>query len=138
MGIMKSVVVVLLLIALASAFPSFMNEIPNGHKVPNPCKAGFAHGVGHVNTQGTGDRNQFGKDFLNGSIWSEWLCRRDSDGDHKTNGEELGVPNCTWKKGDTPAKPATGHPGFCEDKVHPQRCKNQGTHAEEHGILAFL
>jgi len=25
------------------------------------------------------------------------LCRMDSDEDGRTNGEELGDPNCTWK-----------------------------------------
>lgn len=31
--------------------------------------------------------------------------------DGKTNGEELGDPNCVWKQGDAPAGDATGHPG---------------------------
>lgn len=28
--------------------------------------------------------------------WSQWLCLYDSDGDGKTNGDELGDPCCTW------------------------------------------
>lgn len=35
-------------------------------------------------------------------IWSESLCRMDSDGDGKSNGEELGDPNCVWREGDIP------------------------------------
>ena len=30
------------------------------------------------------------------------LCRKDSDGDGKTNGEELGDPNCVWMEGAAP------------------------------------
>lgn len=45
-------------------------------------------------------------------IWSESLCRMDSDGDGKSNGEELGDPNCVWREGDIPqyVKGVT-HPG---------------------------
>lgn len=35
----------------------------------------------------------------------------DSDGDGKTNGEELGDPTCVWTAGATPTDSATGHPG---------------------------
>ena len=35
----------------------------------------------------------------------------DSDKDGKTNGEELGDPNCTWTNGVTPTAAAIGHPG---------------------------
>ena len=31
--------------------------------------------------------------------------------DGKTNGQELGDPDCVWKQGDAPAGDATGHPG---------------------------
>jgi len=30
-----------------------------------------------------------------GYSWSEQLCKKDSDGDGYSNGEELGDPNCT-------------------------------------------
>ena len=30
------------------------------------------------------------------------LCQKDSDQDGKTNGEELGDPNCQWTEGATP------------------------------------
>ena len=36
----------------------------------------------------------------------------DSDKDGKSNGEELGDPNCTWQPGQTPAGHAIGHPGI--------------------------
>lgn len=32
-------------------------------------------------------------------IWDSCLCQRDSDGDGKTNGEELGDPDCVWQEG---------------------------------------
>lgn len=45
-------------------------------------------------------------------IWTETLCKTDSDGDGKTNGEELGDPACIWNVGDRPAGSAPGHPGM--------------------------
>lgn len=36
----------------------------------------------------------------------------DSDKDGKSNGEELGDPNCTWQPAQTPAGHAIGHPGI--------------------------
>ena len=47
----------------------------------------------------------------NGYAWDETICRRDSDGDGKTNGEELGDPNCVWVQGATPDISSSGHPG---------------------------
>ena len=29
--------------------------------------------------------------------WTEALCHMDSDGDGRTNGEELGDPDCVWQ-----------------------------------------
>ena len=34
--------------------------------------------------------------------WTWELCRKDSDGDGKTNGEELGDPSCDWTTGAVP------------------------------------
>ena len=44
--------------------------------------------------------------------WTRELCQKDSDGDGRTNGEELGDPSCTWVPGSTP-EITTGitHPG---------------------------
>ncbi|XP_060084217.1 tyramine beta-hydroxylase-like [Ylistrum balloti] len=98
------------------AFPRFQNEIPSGGEVPHPCKVNYIwRGVGHLNPLGGGDRNPFGVDFNEaGNIWTTSLCRKDSDGDGKTNGEELGDPDCVWSKGTTPAVTVgISHPGVC-------------------------
>ena len=45
-------------------------------------------------------------------MWDECLCKTDSDGDGRTNGEELGDPDCVWKTGDVPfTKQGLSHPG---------------------------
>ena len=37
----------------------------------------------------------------------------DSDGDGRTNGEELGDPTCEWQKSSpTPLLPVVSHPGI--------------------------
>ncbi|XP_033732467.1 tyramine beta-hydroxylase-like isoform X2 [Pecten maximus] len=50
-------------------------------------------------------------------VWCKWtraLCEMDSDGDGKTNGEELGDPACVWVKGNSPAATnGISHPGTC-------------------------
>ncbi|XP_076468958.1 dopamine beta-hydroxylase-like [Babylonia areolata] len=100
-------------------YPMYGQEIPNGDQVPHPCKPNFLwHGVGHQISQGGGARNPFGEDFAaNGHKWTEALCRKDSDGDGRTNGEELGDPECVWSKGQTPpvtAATSLSHPGVCD------------------------
>ncbi|XP_069108144.1 temptin-like [Argopecten irradians] len=107
----------LIVVGLCVAFPTFRERIPNGKNVPNPCQgsSGEWEGVGHNIKFGGGPRNPFGKDFAAaGSKWTTELCNKDSDSDGKTNGEELGDPDCTWTKGGTPSGQATGHPGVCE------------------------
>ena len=52
-------------------------------------------------------------------MWDECLCGKDSDGDGRSNGQELGDPECVW----TPEKiPATTknitHPGKLSSPVH--------------------
>ena len=45
-------------------------------------------------------------------VWDECICRADSDGDGKSNGEELGDPECVWKPGQAPARTTDiTHPG---------------------------
>ena len=40
---------------------------------------------------------------------------KDSDGDGRTNGEELGDPDCTWAPGTAPKfTSGLSHPGVCE------------------------
>ena len=105
-----------LLAGTADALPQYRDEIPNGHIVPD-CDGNIVAGVGHLNTAGGGARNPFGLDFQNaGNTWSSTLCGTDSDGDGRTNGEELGDPNCVWSKSSGPTTsvdPMTiTHPGI--------------------------
>ena len=49
-------------------------------------------------------------------MWSSSLCLKDSDGDGRTNGEELGDSQCVWKEGGVPAETAgITHPGIKDD-----------------------
>ncbi|KAL3870711.1 hypothetical protein ACJMK2_038755, partial [Sinanodonta woodiana] len=106
-----------LLIRWTLAYQAYQDSIPNGKKVPNPCRANqFWNGVGHQSPLGGGVNNAFGKDFLAaGKVWTVALCQKDSDGDGKTNGAELGDSACVWTVGAAPAM-TTGitHPGVCE------------------------
>ncbi|XP_052089896.1 temptin-like isoform X4 [Mytilus californianus] len=110
--------VYLALVAVVFGFPWFRNDIPNGNKVPDPCNGQtdqIWRGVGHDKEPGGGARNQFGLDFKTaGFKWTKELCQTDSDQDGRTNGQELGDPDCTWIKGGTPSGAASGHPGICE------------------------
>ena len=74
------------------SFRSFVAKIPNGDKVPHPCKKNTIWtGVGHLNEFGGGKRNPFGYAFKRANFrWTKQLCQEDSDNDGKTNGEELG------------------------------------------------
>ncbi|XP_048245467.1 uncharacterized protein LOC124143521 [Haliotis rufescens] len=99
-----------------TGFGSYRTELPNGERVPHPCKPNyFWKGVGHGNEEGGGSRNQFGLDFAaNGHQWTQALCSADSDGDGMTNGQELGDPGCTWTKGSIPTNfDGITHPGVC-------------------------
>nr|XP_022294265.1 formin-2-like [Crassostrea virginica] len=136
---MRTLHVIVLWISLATlyAWPNFMNDIPNGRKVPNPCtpeedswflvghqfptRRSFKRARTLAPPTAAGEPtnkflNEFGEMYLaNNFIWSA-ICREDADGDGRTNGEELGDPNCEWSFGRTPAGPPTGHPGICEDE----------------------
>ena len=55
-----------------------MLKIPNGKNVKH--RGVESPGVGHLDTRGGGQRNQFGKDFAAaGFQWTTSLCRTDSD-----------------------------------------------------------
>ncbi|KAK7462113.1 hypothetical protein BaRGS_00038485, partial [Batillaria attramentaria] len=106
-----------ILVSPALGYLNYQQRIPNGNRVPHPCKPNeLWEGVGHFQVTGGGTRNPFGQDFEEaGKTWTESLCRKDSDGDGKTNGQELGDPDCTWRPNDVP-KVTSGlsHPGVCE------------------------
>ncbi|CAB9506119.1 Tyramine beta-hydroxylase [Seminavis robusta] len=107
----------LFLSPFALARPDYAARIPNGRSVPHPGpQGGVWAGVGHDNAAGGGARNPFGLDFAsNGFEWTIPLCEADSDGDGRSNGEELGDPSCEWSPGEEPAGPALSHPGIVDN-----------------------
>lgn len=107
----------LLQVSKTKGLPQYGLRIPNGQSVPNPGpEGGVWAGVGHLKTGGGGDLNPFGVDFkAAGFQWTEELCRLDSDGDGRTNGEELGDVDCVWFEGQEPAGPAVSHPGIVDE-----------------------
>ncbi|XP_063424230.1 tyramine beta-hydroxylase-like isoform X2 [Mytilus trossulus] len=118
-----------IVINVAVGFPRFQNVIPNGDKLPHPCKPNYIwHGVGHRADGGEGPLNDFGKDFLrHGKIWNKSLCKLDSDKDGRSNGEELGDPNCIWTRDTIPQRQNNiTHPGVC-DPWESEECKKQNT-----------
>lgn len=75
-----------------------IGQIPNGEK--------FSCGNCHIDIQGGGPRNDFGKlvetkvtPAGHEEFWNSTLAFQDSDGDGFTNGQELGDPNGTWRPG---------------------------------------
>ncbi|XP_053380180.1 DBH-like monooxygenase protein 1 homolog [Mercenaria mercenaria] len=132
------VLVLYALALLCTCYPYFQESLPNGKNVPHPCISGHTwEGVGHENQRGAGTKNIFGVDFKNNNlVWDAVICNKDSDGDGKTNGEELGDPDCSWTPGSSP-KYTTGlsHPGICEPFESPQcggkpsfvNCEDSGT-----------
>jgi len=115
-----------LLLNSADAKPQYVAKIPNGDGVSG------VSALGHINPDGGGDRNQFGKDFSsNNHQWTEALCKLDSDGDGATNGEELGDPCCEWKAG-APIKAGTPtQPGkkdtFTATQLSAMKCASSST-----------
>jgi len=107
MGVWRHVAAAIALAAAAAGHPLYRDEIPNGHNVPGVAAPG------HVRAAGGGPRNSFGDDFESaGKRWTAALCGMDSDGDGLTNGEELGDPDCIWRKGEAPTFTAgISHPG---------------------------
>jgi hypothetical protein len=81
--------------------------------IPNSVNIHSVAALGHANPMGGGSLNSFGKDFRAHKYkWTKELCELDSDGDGKTNGEELGDPCCSWLPGQIPSRVwAISHPG---------------------------
>ncbi|KAJ8320514.1 hypothetical protein KUTeg_002101 [Tegillarca granosa] len=107
-----------------NCFQTYVTLIPNGSNVTDPCNADKTiSGVGHLNSNGGGDRNQFGLDFAsNDRVWNSTLCNMDSDNDGITNGAELGDVNCLWVASDATTDQYltyTGitHPGMDQNNV---------------------
>ena len=112
-----SLAIVSLLAGQCHSFPNFSSKLPNGARIPHPCNSQkYWSGVGHQLDGGGGPLNPFGRDFLtNGRVYDATLCNLDSDGDGKTNGQELGDPFCQWTfENPTVLQAATSHPGICE------------------------
>jgi len=73
-------------------------QIPNGNK--------FTCANCHIDPFGGGPRNKFGQDVeklvsVGGheEFWGPALAKLDSDGDGKTNGQELNDPDGAWRSG---------------------------------------
>ncbi|XP_060567386.1 MOXD1 homolog 2-like isoform X2 [Ruditapes philippinarum] len=121
------------------SYPNFRERIPNGFNVTNPCDPdGNWLGVGHEAIGGGGKRNSFGLDFAGqGYTWTDTLCRKDSDGDGRANGEELGDPSCAWEQGSVPQRGSDiSHPGICEP-VGSEQCKGKNTFLETCSDMVF-
>uniref|UniRef100_A0A1I8G570 Temptin n=1 Tax=Macrostomum lignano TaxID=282301 RepID=A0A1I8G570_9PLAT len=125
LGLAPAALLLLLLgSATVDAFKTLQAKIPNGANVNNPCQAGTQWpGVGHWNKDGGGERNPFGIAFKsNGFVWNSTICQLDSDQDGRSNGEELGDPQCVWTEGGTPERTdGITHPGICEP-VNSENC----------------
>lgn len=119
--------IALILGSSVNAFKNYQSRIPNGEKVSHPCLPNkIWQGVGHFNKGGGGTTNPFGDDFkAAGYKWTTELCRKDSDGDGRTNGEELGDPKCVWKEGEIPSQTKNiSHPGACQP-LDSENCKKR-------------
>ncbi|XP_046362311.2 tyramine beta-hydroxylase-like [Haliotis rufescens] len=117
MAHLRFLMLVIMNSSLTMAYQMFMKRLPNADQVPHPCKLHHTWpGVGHRNPKGGGQRNQFGLDFFAaGQKWTRALCGKDSDGDGRTNGMELGDPTCAWKEGVIPdVTSGITHPGICD------------------------
>jgi hypothetical protein len=90
-----ALVAILALARPVAAFPRYSSTLPNG----GAMGGAFGHSGGAPGV------DAFGSDYeRNGRTWTVALCQADSDGDGRSNGEEMGDPACVWKIGDTPQR----------------------------------
>jgi len=54
-------------------------------------------------------------------VWNKTLCMLDSDGDGRTNGEELGDPECVWIQGAASTN-GLSHPGYSLKRLKANTC----------------
>lgn len=122
------------------AYPQFADQIPNGKAVPNPNpQGGVWAGVGHLKAGGGGPLNPFGEAFrANQYSWTDELCQADSDGDGRTNGVELGDPNCVWfAGGPEPEAPALSHPGIVDEPQKVPPTTSCSDHVEPNEVIEY-
>lgn len=88
-------------------------RIPNGDASNRGGSGITCAQLGHNGCVSGAPRNKFGLDFKAAGLkWTKALCKKDSDGDGVTNGEELGDPCCVWRPGKKPARTTVlSHPG---------------------------
>jgi hypothetical protein len=105
-GIITATVIGLLLVSQsATGKLVYIKDIPNSKSF----KCATCHMPG---TPSKDKLNPFGKDFNdNGKAWNAAIAAKDSDGDGTTNGQELGDPSGSWKKGDTDITETAYNPG---------------------------
>jgi len=93
-------------LAAVQAFPRYVRDVPNGEEEFG------GDPIGH--SAGAPRRDDFARDLDDAGIDWQAVCSLDSDGDGRTNGEELGDPNCIWTKGDTPEFSIQSNPGVAD------------------------
>lgn len=123
-----TIVTFLFISPTASAHRWYLSNLPNADRIPCPdgvdCHgSSICSGFGHGNCL-NGGTDRFGEDW-DGS-WTVNYCRRDSDGDGLTNGDEIGDPCCIWNYEDTPAvtdKNFLSHPAHGTSKHSRRSCR---------------
>lgn len=116
MKILYYIIAVAILISFADARPHRVTQYPNGSI--------FQCSGCHINPNGGGTRNAFGKDvenhLSNGNVqWGTELASLDSDNDGFTNGEELLDPEGNWTIGDPDPGNAADVTKPYDDSDHP-------------------
>jgi len=80
-------------VTTVDAYSGDLGRLPHSKDDNNIFNKDLGHPGGN-----TGQKTKFAQDLRSvGNTWPQ-LCEIDSDGDNKTNGEELGDPCCQWIK----------------------------------------